>query len=95
MDEPDYQSPESSGGSSASNQPGVMIRGADGALYIVTEKDLAPFRVSDEKAQKLTEVLGGAPAEIVSYDLAPDVMRSVHALAKCVAAHIHVKLPKL
>ena len=92
--DPDYQSPESSGESSPPKQPGVMIRGADGALYIVTEKDLAPFRVPEDKARQLTDMLAKAPAEIVSYDLSPDVMEDVHRLAKCVLAHIHIKLPK-
>lgn len=94
MEEPDYQTPETSGGSSASNQPGMMIRGADGALYIVTEKDLAPFRVSDAKTRKLAEMLEEAPTKIVSYELAPDLMRAVAEVAKCVSANIEVKIPK-
>ena len=94
MDQPGYQSPESSGESPATKQPGVMIRGADGALYIVTEKDLAPFRVPEEKARQISDILAAAPAEIVSSNLSPDVMETLHKLAKCVHAHIQIKLPK-
>ena len=94
MDEPENESAATGGESTGASQPGVMIRGADGALYIVTEKDLAPFRVPNDKAKELTRILGGAPTNMVSYDLPADLMRTVHELAKCVGANAEIKIPK-
>ena len=37
---------------------GVLIRGADGGLYLITKKDLRPFKLPKKKAKQVKEILG-------------------------------------
>lgn len=63
---------------------GVLVRGADGALYLVTEKDLAPFRVPEDRAKQLTEILENARKDVVVYDLSSSAIKQIQALAQCI-----------
>jgi hypothetical protein len=35
----------------------TLVRGADGGLYLLTDKDLAPFKLPEENAGKVTQIL--------------------------------------
>lgn len=67
--------------------PGVLIRGADGRLYLITENDLRPFAVelTPEKEKQLTEILGGA--QLTMPKLPPDVVKQLQSFFICVLCH--------
>jgi hypothetical protein len=80
--------------SSEGNRPkeGVLIRGADGSLYALTEDDLKPFKVNEEKAKALTHILNKADKHVVTYDLSHDNLDELGAMARSVATHVEVFL---
>ncbi|MCB9438151.1 MAG: hypothetical protein H6673_14335 [Anaerolineales bacterium] len=41
---------------SEQNQTGMIIRGADGKMYYVTDEDLAPHQLSEEQAAELQKM---------------------------------------
>ncbi len=43
----------------------TLVRGADGALYLLTDKDLRPFKLPEEKAKKVTQILKDAQENLV------------------------------
>lgn len=80
-----------------SNEPempkqGVLIRGADGELYVLTKEDLAPFRMDPEKARRLTEILGAAPKDVVVRELPRNILREIQVLNRAVATNVEVFL---
>ena len=62
---------------------GVLVRGADGALYLVTEKDL-PRKLREEKARAIRHVLKEGVGVVAVPELPGSVMKQIEGLAKCV-----------
>ena len=93
MDDPGEENP---GGANEGETPknGVLVRGADGALYMLTEEDLQPFKVGEEKAKKIREILSEAPKEVVVRKLTPNVIKKLQTIARLVQSSVEVYLPK-
>jgi hypothetical protein len=64
---------------------GVLIRGADGGLYLITKKDLRPFKLPKKKAKQVKEILGDV--ELVVPKLPPDVVKRLQCFLICIALH--------
>ena len=62
----------------------TLVRGADGALYVLTGKDLAPFKLPEEKAEKVTQILKDAQENLVVAKLSSRVIQEMD-FAKAVA----------
>ncbi len=93
MDDPGEENP---GGANEGETPknGVLVRGADGALYMLTEEDLQPFKVEEEKAKEIREILSEAPKEVVVRKLASNVIKQLQAISRSVLTSVEVYLPK-
>jgi len=65
---------------------GVLIRGADGGLYLITKKDLRPFKLPKKKAKQVREILGGG-VELVVPKLPRDVVKRLQCFLICIALH--------
>jgi hypothetical protein len=65
----------------------ILVRGADGALYLLTHKDLAPFKLEEDKAEKVTKILEKAHENPVVTKLPARVIEELD-LAKAVAISI-------
>jgi hypothetical protein len=55
----------------------MLVRGADGALYLLTRKDLAPFKLPEEKAEKVTEILKDEHENLVVAKLSSKVLHEM------------------
>jgi ribosomal protein S26 len=65
----------------------TLVRGADGALYLLTDKDLAPFKLPEEKAEKVTQILKNTQENPVVAKLSRRVIREMD-LARAVSVSI-------
>ena len=66
---------------------GVLIRGADGGLYLITKKDLRPFKLPKKKAKQVKEILGDVELELVVPKLPRDVVKRLECFLICIALH--------
>lgn len=66
---------------------GVLIRGADGGLYLITKKDLRPFKLPKKKAKQVKEILGDVELELVVPKLPRDVVKRLQCFLICIALH--------
>jgi hypothetical protein len=64
----------------------TLVRGPDGSLYMISHRDLAPFKVHEEKAKKLDQLLRSAKKSPVRAKLSAALVRRVQADDMCVAA---------
>ncbi len=55
----------------------TLVRGADGALYLLTDKDLTPFKLPEEKAEKVTQILKDAQENPVVAKLSRRVIQEM------------------
>jgi hypothetical protein len=63
----------------------TLVRGADGSLYMLSHRDLAPFKVHEKKAKKLDSLLKGAKKSPVVAKLSATLVRQIRAVEGCVA----------
>ncbi len=63
----------------------TLIRGADGALYALSDADLAPFRV--EKEKETTDILKKAKEDRKASKLPDSVVQQIQAVQGCVATN--------
>ena len=74
----------------------TLVRGADGALYLLTDRDLAPFKLPEEKAEKVTKILKHAHENPVLAKLSRrvlqemDLARAVTVSVVCVSGEIFI-----
>jgi hypothetical protein len=68
----------------------VLVRGADGSLYVLREKDLEKFKLSEADADRVKHILGGAQPVVVVRDLPPNVLRDLHSLFSCSETQVEV-----
>ena len=55
----------------------MLVRGADGALYLLTGKDLAPFKLREKNAEKVTQILKHAHENLVVAKLSSGVIHEM------------------
>ena len=75
---------------SGSGQKKTLIRGADGALYLLSDSDLAPFRVEDTKSESVTRILKDAEHNPKVKELPRDVVKEIQHVEGCIAHHASV-----
>jgi hypothetical protein len=63
----------------------TLVRGPDGSLYMISHRDLAPFKVHEEKAKKLDQVLKSAKKSPLRLKLSATLVRRIQAVEGCVA----------
>jgi hypothetical protein len=63
----------------------TLVRGADGSLYLLSRRDLAPFKVHEKKAKKLDSLLKGAKKSPIVAKLSTTLVRRIRAVEGCVA----------
>jgi hypothetical protein len=63
----------------------TLVRGADGALYLLSQSDLAPFKVHEKKAKKLNEILTAAQKNPAVTKLSSKVVKDIQAVEGCIA----------
>jgi hypothetical protein len=74
----------------------TLVRGADGGLYLLTDRALAPFKLPGEKAEKVTQILKDAEEDVVVAKLSSrvihemDFAKAVATGVKCVSGEIFV-----
>jgi len=68
----------------------TLVRGADGSLYVLTDKDLAPFKLPEERAEKVTQILKDAQENLVVAKLSSRVIQEMD-FAKAVACSVKPK----
>jgi hypothetical protein len=72
----------------------TLVRGPDGSLYMISHRDLAPFKVDEEKAKKLDQVLKGAKKSPIRAKLSAAIVRRIQIVDGCVmtgaAPDIHI-----
>ena len=64
----------------------TLVRGPDGSLYMISHRDLAPFKVHEEKAKKLDQLLKSAKKSPVRAKLSATLVRRIQADDICVFA---------
>jgi hypothetical protein len=64
---------------------GVLIKGADGGLYLITKKDLRPFKLPKQKAKQVERILRSV--DLVVPKLSPDVVKRIQTCLICIALH--------
>jgi hypothetical protein len=69
---------------SSTRERKTLVRGADGALYLLTEKDLAPFKLQEKKAKILTQILEDAREDVVVAELSSSVIKRIQSMNGCV-----------
>lgn len=62
----------------------IFVRGADGALYALSLDELAPFKLSEEQSESVTEILEDADKNPVAAQLPADVVEQIQAAGGCV-----------
>jgi len=55
----------------------ILVRGADGGLYLLTDADLAPYKLSTEAAEAVTEVLKHADEDPKAEKLPSQVIKDI------------------
>jgi hypothetical protein len=55
----------------------TLVRGADGGLYLLTDKNLAPFKLEEDKAESVTQILKDACEEPVTEKLSTKVVKEI------------------
>jgi hypothetical protein len=55
----------------------TLVRGADGGLYVLTDNALAPFRLSEENTEKVTQILKDAHENLVVAKLSSRVIHEM------------------
>lgn len=72
----------------------TLVRGPDGSLYMISHRDLAPFKVHEEKAKKLDQLLKSAKKSPVRAKLSATLVKRIQACDMCVmtgaAPDIHI-----
>jgi hypothetical protein len=72
----------------------TLVRGPDGSLYMISHRDLAPFKVHEEKAKKLDQLLKSAKKSPVRAKLSAAIVRRIQLVDACVmtgaAPDIHI-----
>jgi len=72
----------------------TLVRGPDGSLYMISHRDLKPFKVHEEKAKKLDQVLKSSKKSPVRAKLSAAIVRRIQAVDGCVmtgaAPDIHI-----
>jgi hypothetical protein len=63
--------------------PGLLIRGADGRLYLIRKDKLGAFKLPKKKAKELAQILGGVKALAIP-KLPRDVVKEIHVCMECV-----------
>jgi len=63
-----------------------LVRGADGALYLLSHRDLAPFKVHEKKAKKLNQILKDAQKNPVVTKLSSSLVKRIQAVEGCIFA---------
>ena len=64
----------------------TLVRGPDGSLYMISHRDLKPFKVHEEKAKKLDQVLKSSKKSPVRAKLSAAIVRRIQADDMCVFA---------
>lgn len=64
----------------------TLVRGPDGSLYMIGHRDLAPFKVQEEKAKKLDQLLRSAKKSPVRAKLSAALVKRIQADDMCVFA---------
>jgi hypothetical protein len=63
----------------------ILVRGPDGSLYLISHRDLAPFKVHEKKAKKLDQLLKSAKKSPVRAKLTATLVRRIQGVDGCVA----------
>jgi len=63
----------------------TLVRGPDGSLYLISHRDLAPFKVHETKAKKLDQLLKSAKKSPVCSKLSAKLVSRIQADPMCVA----------
>lgn len=63
----------------------TLVRGPDGSLYMISHRDLAPFKVHEEKAKKLDQLLKSAKKSPVRAKLSATLVSRIEDAELCVA----------
>jgi hypothetical protein len=79
---PEEENEPAQEGSSKTENPTVLIRGADGALYLIKEDQLAPGRLEPEDAKIITEILEAAHENPVVEQLTRKVIEEIRGAGK-------------
>jgi hypothetical protein len=62
--------------------PGVLVRGSDGSLYLISENDMGPFKLTKQQANELRSIL--RDVSLVVPKLPPDVVSEIQDFFDCV-----------
>jgi hypothetical protein len=62
----------------------TFVRGADGALYALSDDDLAPFKVEESKKQKVDEILKREKEDFGAVKLSDNAIKQIQAAGGCV-----------
>jgi len=62
----------------------TFIRGADGALYAMTDDDLKHFRLKPQQEEDVDKILADADADFVAGKLSSGVILQIQAANGCV-----------
>jgi len=57
----------------------TLVRGPDGSLYMLSHRDLAPFKVREQNAKKLDRLLKSAKKSPVQAKLSAALVKKIHA----------------
>lgn len=62
----------------------LVVRGADGSLYLIPEADMEPFKLQDKPAQALAKVLDQAGEDVVATKLSSRVHKQIYEVGGCI-----------
>jgi len=62
----------------------MFIRGADGALYVLSEDQLAKFQVANEDKVKVDDILDKAKEDFKAAKLSANVVKQIQQVQGCV-----------
>ena len=63
--------------------PGLLIRGADGRLYLIRKDKLGAFKLPKKKAKELAQILGDVK-KLAIPKLPLDVVKQIHVCMECI-----------
>jgi hypothetical protein len=62
----------------------MFIRGADGALYVLSEDQLAKFKVADDGKKAVDDILDKAKEDFKAAKLSENVVKQIQQVQGCV-----------
>jgi hypothetical protein len=58
----------------------ILVRGADGGLYLLTDNALAPFKLHKQKAEEVTKILKKAQKNPVPTKLSKHLIKDIEGI---------------